>query len=223
MVVKIEHILLFIIGGILCGLLLFVILSVKPQNKLLSSSHTSPEPIKMDRASESIKNKLQRIENDLQALSQNQDAQGSAVADLKTQLSSSAKSMKGKTVFDIASTQGGLFTTSSQSYSPMGMYTNVKCPVSCYLWINFYSSSKNQTQPPGAPGYFNIYNAFIDGGDRSIFSQASFPSGGSATPVSINAAVSISAGVHTVDVRAKTTGGTLESSASYLQVMAIEQ
>lgn len=227
MSVKIEHIMFIIVAGFLCGLVLAVILITKPQVSFLSSSEKNPQPTQVDVKSEPLKDKLQRIEDDLQVLSERDDKQASVVADLKTQIdnqsSSQMKLEDGKRILAVTSTQGGLFTTSSQSYSPMGMYVNIKCSVACYLWINFYSSSKNQTQPPGVPGYFNIYNAFIDGGDQNIFSQASFPAAGSAAPVSLNAAFATSAGIHTVDVRAKTTGGILESPASYLQVMAIEQ
>lgn len=218
MLVKIEHILFIVIGGVLLGLLVSVILIAKPQIQ-------QPETAKVDLKTEPFMAKLQRIENDIQSLFQKEENQATLVADLKKQIedSKSSKLLKGKTVLSVASTQGGVFTTASQTYSPMGMYANVNCPVACYLWLNFYSSSKNQTQPPGAPGYLNTYNAFIDGSDKNIFSQASFPSGGSAGSVSLNAAVAVSSGFHTVDVRAKTNGGTLESTASYLQVMAVEQ
>jgi len=105
----------------------------------------------------------------------------------------------------------------------MGMFVNVKCPKSCYLWINFYSSSQNTGSPASQQGYSNTYAVFLNEADQSIYSQANYPTASSSIPIVLSTVLPVNAGIYTVDVRAKTSGGTLQSNVSSLQVMVIER
>ncbi len=157
----------------------------------------------------------------LDALSQKQIADVANLQNAVSSRSAQPTQAAGKTIFDTAYTQGSTFTTSSNSYTPMGMYVNVRCPAGCVLYINFYTSSKNQGTPASATGYYNTYDIFIDGGDQNIFSQASYSAANAAVPVALSAGISVAAGTHTIDIQAKTNGGTLESDSSALTVMAV--
>jgi hypothetical protein len=72
-------------------------------------------------------------------------------------------------------------------------------------------------------GNSNTFAVFLNESDQSIYSQANYPAASFSIPISINGVIPVNAGIYTVDVRAKTSGGTLQSNVSVLQVMAIER
>ena len=124
----------------------------------------------------------------------------------------------GKQIFSVAQAKGTSFSTTASSYTPMGVYTNITCPESCTLWINFYTTSNNDS-----PNNVNTYGLFVNGTDQSLYNQATIPNANGATPISLNGTVTVSAGTHTVEIKSKTSGGTMKSDVSFLQVMAIEK
>ena len=229
---KSEFILLVIVGGFFSALIVFLIILYKPTfpssvNQFLSQKSSKAVASDEDPVGE-LKSKIKGLEANLDELSQQQKDQLEVSQDLKAFISTqSAQNISptsiNKSIMAEAHTQGSLFTTTSTSYAPMGMYVNISCPKSCLLWINFYSSSKNLGTPASAQGYANTFGVFLDNSDQSIYSQATYYAASSSTPASINASIPVAPGVHTVDVRAKTTGGTLQSDSSFLQVMAIER
>ena len=216
---KVEHSLFVILVAFLTAFAVFFMAINRPQvniQKESKSASTNDSNLALE-----FRQRFKRLEESLDTISSKQASDETALATLEARLNSPKESV-GKKILATAKTQGSLFTTSSPVYGPMGMYVTINCPVACSLWIDFFSSSKNQGTPNTAQGYMNTYGVFVDGVDKSIYGQATFPAAGSAVPVSLNGLVSVSAGVHTIDVQAKTTGGTLESSSSFLQVMAVE-
>lgn len=223
---KIEHVLFGIMGVFFAGLLVFLFVVYKPAVPLVSGQSSS---IKVGQAVSSDTDSLNELKSKIKWLEDSLKAQSTAFADLKTLTSTqSAKPaaavvVSGKSILDSAYTRGSTFTTTSTGYSPMGMYVNINCPKSCLLWINFYSSSKNIGAPSSAQGNTNTFGIFIDNTDQGIYSQASYSVDSLSVPVSLNAAIPVSSGVHTVEVRAKTTAGKLQSDSSGLQVLAVER
>jgi len=228
---KPEFILLIIIGGFLSALLVFLIILYKPvfpsSLNQLTNKNTSEAASSDTDTINSLKSKIKSLEEDMGIISQQQKDQIATYQDLKTDASTQSAQIEAlrsnKSILASASTRGSLFTTTSATYTPMGMYVNIKCPNNCLLWINFYTSSKNVGSPGTTQGNVNTYDVFLNNSDQSVYSQASFPVDSSYIPVSLNVAISVAAGVHTVDIRAKTTGGKLQSDSSALQVMAIER
>lgn len=226
---KPEFILLVIVSVFLCLLLVALFFVYKPFFPIvspLSSQKTGGASSNTDSLND-IQAKIRFLEKNYSQLTQEQKDQADTLRSLQTAIvSPSAQptiSATNRSILAFASTKGSGFTTSSVAYSPMGMYVNINCPKSCDLWINFYTSSKNSGTPSSAIGFINTYNIFLDNIDQSIYSQASYYTASSSVPISISATISVSAGIHTVDIRAKTTGGTLQSDSSALQVMAIER
>lgn len=224
---KVDHKLFLVVFAFLTALIAFTVFvgrSFIISNLSLPNSNKGTSTNDSNLAVE-FRQRFQQIEDKLSSITQKQNDQETSLASLEGTLQNQKSSpvVNGKKILGVAKTQGSLFTTSSASYTPMGMYVTVNCSVNCNLWVDFFSSSKNQGTPPSVQGFFNIYGLFVDGGDRSITSQASFPVAGSAAPISLNGLIPASSGVHTIDIQAKTTGGTLESDSSFLQVMAIEQ
>ncbi len=232
---KVEHTLFLVVVAFLTALVAFIVLISKSAPvsnlSLLNYNTDTRKDNKGTSTNDSdlaieFRKRFKEIENILGNMTQKQTNQETALASLEGTLKgqkTSSSQLNGKKILAVAKTQGSLFTTSSASYTPMGMYVTINCPISCNLWIDFFSSSKNQTAPPSAQGYVNTYGLFVDGSDKSIYSQASFPAAGSAAAIALNGSILASPGVHTIDIQAKTTGGTLESDSSFLQVMAIEQ
>lgn len=229
-------VLLTIIGAFFSALIIFLIVVYKPAiPSVLTqfSDKKSSQAVSSENDSiNDLKSKIKWLEGNINELSKKQQLETKVLQDLKTFTSTQSAgtptpinihSSNGKLIFAIAYTRGSAFTTTSTAYTPMGMYVNINCPKSCLLWINFYSSSKNLGSPASAQGNFNTYGVFLDEVDQSIYSQASFPVASSAIPVALNVTIPVAAGVHTIDIRAKTTGGTLQSDSSALQVMAIER
>lgn len=219
-----EFILLVIIGGFLSALLVFLIVFYKPVlptnlNQFLNKKSSQPISSDTDVTGE-LKSRIKWLEKGVKD-------QSETLADLRayvsTQSAQTVTPTSNKSIITTASTQGSLFTTTATSYTPIGMYVNINCPEDCLLWINFYTSSKNLGTPVAAQGFTNTYGVFLDNSDQSIFSQASYPVASSSVPVSVNAAIAVAAGTHTVEMRAKTTGGTLQSDSSFLQMLAIEK
>jgi len=216
-----------VIIGVFLSLLVFLVIYFKP---VLPSVINSNLPLTNTGFVDGLKNKVQLLEEKVNRLSQQQTDLNKTLEDFNKYISShSAQTtptvmpLIGKSIFDLASIRGSLFTTSSFNYTPMGMYVNIKCPKNCYLWINFYSSAKNLGEPASAQGNINTFGLFLDNADQSIYSQASYPAASASVPVSLNTVVPAVAGVHTVEVRSKTSGGTLQSDSSALQVFAIER
>lgn len=219
-----EFILLVIVGGFLSSLLVFLILVYKP---VIPMSFLKTQNKNTSQAASSESDVINSLKSKVKSLETNQRDQDSILQDLKafvaTQSAKPTAAPAGKSILAVASTKGSAFTTSSADYTPMGMYVNINCSKNCSLWIDFYTSSKNSGTPNSAQGYVNTYDVFLDNADQSVYSQASYHAAASAVPVSINVMLSAAAGNHTIDIRAKTTGGTLQSDSSALQVMAIER
>lgn len=230
---KVEHTLFLVVVSSLAALVVFVAVINKSilvsnlsalQSKMSSGKDNKGTSTNDNDLAIEFRKRFKEIEDALGNVTQKQAGQETVLASLEAKLNGQKNpAVNGKKILGVAKTQGSLFTTTSAAYTPMGMYVTVNCPVACVLWVNFFSSSKNQTAPPSAQGYVNTYGLFVDGADKSIYSQASFPAAGSAAAIALNGSISASAGVHTIDIQAKTTGGTLESDSSFLQVMAIEQ
>ena len=165
--------------------------------------------------------RLSKIEDAISKLEGDVKDQKSTIDDLSEKIAtSSAEStdVTNKKILATVHTKGSTFNTTSTTYTPMGIFANITCPVRCTLWINFYSSSKNDSA-----NNVNTYGVFLNGQDQSTFSQATLPVASGSTPISLNSAISVGVGTHTVEIQAKTSGGTLHSDVSFLQVMAIEQ
>ncbi|KKQ02085.1 MAG: hypothetical protein US11_C0001G0044 [Candidatus Roizmanbacteria bacterium GW2011_GWA2_36_23] len=228
---KSESILFLIIGGFLCAMLVFLIIIYKPSvpsfiNQSVNNNRLQAVASENDTVND-LKSRIRQIEENTTVWAEQQKSLKQAFLDLKTFISTQSAQNKNfsvsKPIVALANTQGSLFITTSTTYTPMGMYLNVRCPKDCILWINFYTTSKNIGSPASTQGNSNIYDIFIDDSDRSISSQASYSVPSSSFPVSLNASVSVAAGFHTIDIRVKTTAGTLQSDSSSLQVMAIEK
>ena len=165
--------------------------------------------------------RLGKIEDTISKLEDDVKDQESTIDDLSEKIAtSSAEStdVTNKKILATTQAKGSTFSTTSTAYSPMSMFVNITCPVRCTLWINFYSSSKNDSA-----NNVNTYGVFLNGQDQSTYSQATLPVASGSAPISLNTAISVGVGTHTVEIQAKTSGGTLRSDVSFLQVMAIEQ
>ncbi len=214
-----EFILLIIIGAFFSALIFFLIILYRPALPTLANQ----PPVKKGEAAVSDPNSITELRNKVDWL----DGQVSTIeakvnAPTPTPLPLPTM-VTGKTIIAVANTSGTSFTTTVTTYTPMGMYVNINCPKNCLLWINFYTSSKNTGNAVAQSGNMNSYDVFLDSVDQSIFTQASYPVPATSIPVSLNAAIAATAGFHTIDIRTKTSGGTLESDSSTLQVMAIEK
>lgn len=219
-----EFVLLVIIGGFFSALIIFLIFLYRPVIPTIFNQSSNQQNSEAVSSGADTINELKSKIKWLEGSAKDQD---SALKDLKTYVStqSAQKTVQtnNKSILALANTQGASFTTTATTYTPMGMYVNIKCPVNCTLWINFYTSSKNTGEQISAQGNTNTYGIFLDDADKSIFTQASYPIPSTSVPVSLNVAIPVAAGIHTVDIRTKTTKGTLQSASSALQVMAIER
>ena len=228
---KVETILLTAVGIFFIALLLFLIFLYKPRLPIVSSHPANiinAQAVSSDTDTiNDLKSKLKWQEEQTNMLLKQQKDQASTLGDLRKLVSTASAQTttqtNNKSIIAVAYTKGSLFTTTLTSYTPMGMYVNIKCSVHCLLFINFYTSSKNIGTPTSAQGNYNTYNLFLDDTDQSVFSQASYSEDSASVPISLNVVLPVSAGIHTVDIRAKTTGGTLQSDSSALQVMATER
>ncbi len=226
-----EHLLLFAVTGFFTALIVFLIILYKPAVfNIISPSLDSNKNTAAESDADiirSLNSKVKSLENNMALLSTEQNNQLAAIRDVETYISTSAAQSAAtpttKSIIAVASTKGSAFTTGSVNYTPMGMFVNVKCPKSCYLWINFYSSSQNTGSPASQQGYSNTYAVFLNEADQSIYSQANYPTASSSIPIVLSTVLPVNAGIYTVDVRAKTSGGTLQSNVSSLQVMVIER
>ncbi len=213
-----EFILLVIIGGFFGALLAFIFFVSKPALPIKLGTEAV---ISDDKSVTELASKIKWLENSVRELQSYVTTHEAMLAVTPTPTPKPAAA--GKSIIAVANTQGSLFTTKATTYTPMGMYININCPKNCLLWINFYTSSKNTGEATAAQGNQNTYGVFLDDVDKSIFTQASYPVPSTSVPVSLNAAIAAGVGLHTVDIRTKTTGGTLQSDSSTLQVMAIER
>jgi len=219
---KTEFILLVIIGGFFSALIVFLIIIYKPAvpSSIYKTTTVSNE------SADSLKSRVKLLETELADSQAKQKEQAKNWQDFIFASTQSAKTdtLTGtKSIMAVTNTQGSGFTTTSAGYSPMGMYVNIKCLRNCYLWINFSTASKNLGPISSEQGNTNTYGLFIDNTDQGIYSQASVPVANASSPVSINSMISAGVGTHTIEIKAKTTGGTLQSDSSTLQVMAIEK
>jgi len=216
---KPEFILLTIVGGFLCSLIIFLVVFYKPvitKTLVPTAENTKQEAVSTDRDElNSLKSKIESLEKQVGLFKNSKTATATSIAKNKT-------TVVGKSILATASVQGSIFTTTSATYTPMGMFVNISCPKKCLLWIDFYSSSKNLGPISGAQGNLNSYNLYLNGVDKSIFSQASLTTAEMAAPISLNALLPVSAGTHTIEIKTKTTGGTLQSDSSFLQVAGFE-
>lgn len=223
---KREHLLLMTFLGFFAALIFFIITFYKPSLPRVINTQTSAAKSDAD-IIQSLNSKVKSLEENIIELTSEQENAVKALADVQTYISTTSAQPttqpSTKSILAIANTKGSTFTTTSFNYTPMGMYLNIKCPKNCYLWINFFTSSQNLGTPVSAQGYLNTYGIFLDENDQSIYSQANFPAVSFSSPISLNAVLPVSAGTHTIDIRAKTSGGTLQSNVSFLQVMAIER
>ena len=223
---KIEHILFGIMGVFFAGLLVFLFVVYKPAAPLASgqsSNDNSNQTVSSDTDTiNDLKSRTKMLENNIKNLEAKIGSQ-SASPTVPITPTIPTTPTSDKSVLASAYTRGSTFTTTSTGYSPMGMYVNINCPKNCLLWINFYSASKNIGAPSSAQGNTNTFGIFIDNTDQGIYSQASYPVDSLSVPISLNAAIPAASGVHTVEVRAKTTSGKLQSDSSGLQVLAIER
>ena len=225
---KSESILFALVGVFFAALIVLVIFIYKPAfppavNQFLNQK-------KSNNAVTSDADPVGDLKSRIKGLEQEQKSQNDTLENLKAFVSTqSAEEVTptplpiNKTILAEAHTQNSSFTTTSTSYTPMGMFVNINCPKNCTLWINFYASSKNLGEPTSAQGNTNTFDIFLNNNDQSIYSQASYYAASSATSISLNASLPVSVGVHLVEIKAKTTGGTLQSDSSFLQVMAIER
>lgn len=201
-----------------------------PQKNTRGESIPNPSPIKKVSPVNEKKvstDRITELEDQIAGLEAELEDQDKGLKKLSDKLSSQSvptnTNAGNKSIISTAYTQGSQFTTSSSIYSPMGMYVNVTCPEKCILWIHFYTTSKNTASPNSAQGYSHLFGLFINDQENSIYTQGSFPIANASFPSSLNAAIPVGAGTHTIDIRAKTTGGTLSVEKSFLQVIAIEE
>lgn len=181
----------------------------EPESKIAAKPESE---MKVDR--------IQIIEEALSEIKKDQDNQDSLITDLSEKMNDLATvsaSLANKTILDTKQSQGGVFTTASTAYTPMSTFVNITCTQACILWINFYSSSKNDSS-----NNVNTYGIFLNGLDKGIYSQGNIPNANGTVPIALNASLPVSSGSYTVEIKAKTSGGTLQSDVSFLQVLAIE-
>lgn len=185
------------------------------------------DPEKETKISTQLISKVMDTQENLNGISEKLDQQAENMDDLKNEVSTTAAQIaqlsSKKSVIAVEKATVGSFTTTSAGYTPMGLYVNIRCVASCYLWINFNTATRNQASPTSAAGYLNSYGLFVDSSDQSLSSEANLSVANMSVPVAVNGLVTVGAGTHTVEIRAKTSGGTLESRNSYLQVMALEK
>ena len=217
---KPEFILLTIVGGFFCALIIFLIVLYKPAlptNLNQTSTKKTSEAVSSDKDSiNDLKSKIKWLEGQVKTFQEFKLM-------VSTQSAKTESLPNNKSILATVSTQGSVFTTNSALYTPMGMYVNISCPKNCLLWINFYSSSKNLGPIASEQGNLNTYGLFLDGADKSTYSQGSLTVANSSIPVSLNSLITVAVGTHTIEIKAKTTGGSLQSDSSSLQVMVIEK
>ena len=143
-----------IVGGFFSALLIFLVILYKPAlplNLNQSSEKNISGAASSDKdAINDLRSQVRGLEGQIKILEDQQSSISSQLAEPSPVPISNSKS-----ILAVAHTKGGIFTTTSASYSPMGMYVNINCAKNCYLWINFYTSSKNLGSPPSAQGNIN--------------------------------------------------------------------
>lgn len=209
---KPEFILLTIVGGFLCALIVFLVIFYKPTATKIFVPTTID---KQEKAAATDSDQINSLKSQIKSIEERLNA---ATPAAQTESLPTYKS-----ILATASVQGPVATTSSAEYTPIGLFINISCPKNCLLWIDFYSSSKNLGPIGSEQGNLHTYSLFLDGADKSIYTQGSLTVANSSTPISLNTLLSVAAGTHTVEVKAKTTGGTLQSNSSFLQIIAIEK
>jgi len=221
-----KYILFFSIAGFITALVIFILVFYKPGDFSFSGSsaaeNTNKTMVSDTDVISNLNSKIKSLEDNVKLLSDELDDRKIAIQDIKTYISTTSAQPTGvlttKSIITVAHTKGSAFTTSASNYTPMGMYVNIRCPKNCYLWVDFYSSSQNSES-----SHTNSYALFLNETDQGIYSQATISAASSSTPVSLNTVIPVVAGFYTIDIRAKTSGGTLQSNVSALQVMAIER
>ena len=216
-----------IVGSVIVVLFIIIYIfqstALRNNNREVKVDSLPVQESKTTGASESVMttDRLGKIEDTISKLEDYVKDQESTIDDLSEKIATSSADstdVTNKKILATTQTKGSTFSTTATAYTPMGSFVNINCPVRCTLWINFYSSSKNDTA-----NNVNTYGVFLNGQDQSTYSQATFPVASGSAPISLNTAISVSAGTHTVEIQAKTSGGTLRSDVSFLQVMAIEE
>lgn len=184
------------------------------------------EPIVQETSSQDEKkettstDRLGDIEDEIEMLSYKIEDQENLISQITEESNSSDEDIStvGKQVLSVAQSKVNSFSTTSSAYTSMGNFSNISCPEDCSLWINFYTVSSNDSS-----NNTNTYGLFVDGVDQGTYSQGTIQNSSSTIPVSMNTVVSTTAGTHTVEIKSKTSGGTLTSQVANLQVIAIER
>lgn len=130
----------------------------------------------------------------------------------------------GKHILDIGQVRGaGLDIDAPTSPIKTPGEVTVNCSEACTLWVNYDVDTRNTTISGAPPNGFNhLYHIFIDDVDQAVFNQVSASVPNAAYPLAVNGVFPVSAGVHTVSIYVKVTGGHLQQFTSHLQVLAIE-
>jgi len=123
----------------------------------------------------------------------------------------------GKTILATSYSQVATFSTASTGFSPMGVFTNIKCSSKCVLLITFSTISKNSEA-----NNINSYSIYLNGALQSLSGETSIPTANASQSVALNGTITVNAGTYTVEVKTKTNGGTATSDYSSLQVLAVE-
>lgn len=206
---------------LLVGIIYFEPSFNKPQTLTpVPTNQKEPQPTLKPGADMSV-DRIKTIEDKLDTLKNKQDNEDSLIDDLSEKvkdLSTASASLSNKRILDVKQTQGSSFSTTSTAYTSMNNFVNVSCLTKCTLWINYFSSSKNDNS-----NNLNTYGIFINGVDQGVYSEGNIFNPNNAIPISLNAALPKAAGSYTVEIKVKTSGGTLNSDISFLQVMAVEQ
>jgi len=215
-----------LIGAIIIGLLVIIYLyqsdTLQSNNLDLSNTPVAQGERQMEEPTEQpiSVDRVQSIVEDIQTLEDIVSDQQKLINDLSESKEvpvTKSVSSSGPKILATAHIKGSAFSTSSAAYSDMNTFVNIVCSAKCTLWVDFYTTSKNDTA-----NNVNTYGIFLNGGDQSISSYATMPIANGAVPISLSGAIPTSAGTHTIEIRAKTSGGTLQTDTSFLKVLAIE-
>ncbi len=216
-----------IIGAIIVGLLVIIYLyqsdTLQGNNLDLSNSPVAQGEQRMEEPTEQpiSVDRVKSIVEDIKALEEAVSDQKKLIDTLSENNDvavSTSDSNSGQKVLSTAQVKGPSFSTGATTYAAMNTFVNIVCSAKCILWVDFYTTSKNDTA-----SNVNTYGIFLNGGDQSISSYATMPIANGVVPISLSGAIPTSAGTHTVEIRAKTSGGTLQTDTSFLKVLAIER
>lgn len=166
-------------------------------------------------------------------LEQRQNSQQSSINNLQTTVASTSADITllknnqptGKTILDLKQVRGAFWeNTHTVNNVATPDHVTVNCPKACILWVNYDVDTRNPSGSIAQSSWpQHLYHIYVDNIDQAVFNQASMVVANAAVPLAVNGVFPASAGQHTIAIYARTTGGTLQSFESHLQVMAIEQ